>query len=33
LWFDSNGNTAGGLIYLATVVGAPTLTAGDFIVV
>ena len=33
LWFDSNGNATGGLIYLATVVGAPTLTAADFIAV
>lgn len=33
LWYDTNGNASGGLIYLATVVGAPTLTAGDFIVV
>ncbi len=33
LWYDANGNASGGLIYLATIVGAPTLTAGDFIVV
>ena len=33
LWYDTNGNAAGGLIYLATVVGAPTLTATDFMVI
>jgi Ca2+-binding RTX toxin-like protein len=33
LWYDTNGNASGGLIYLATVVGAPALTAADFIVV
>ncbi len=33
LWFDSNGNQAGGLNYLASVLGAPTLTAADFVVI
>ena len=33
LWYDANGNAVGGLIYLATIVGAPSLTAGDFMVI
>ena len=33
LWFDSNGNAAGGLNYLASLLGLPTLVASDFIVV
>lgn len=33
LWYDTNGNASGGLIYLATVVGAPSLVAGDFMVI
>ncbi len=33
LWFDTNGSTAGGLIYLAGLTGAPTLTAADFMVI
>jgi Ca2+-binding RTX toxin-like protein len=33
LWFDSNGNQAGGLNYLASLLGTPTLTAADFIVI
>jgi Ca2+-binding RTX toxin-like protein len=33
LWFDSNGNQAGGLQYLASLLGTPTLTASDFIVI
>jgi Ca2+-binding RTX toxin-like protein len=33
LWFDANGNQAGGLQYLASLLGTPTLTAADFIVI
>lgn len=33
LWFDSNGNQAGGLQYLASLLNAPVLTANDFIVI
>jgi Ca2+-binding RTX toxin-like protein len=33
LWYDANGNTAAGLIYLVGLSGTPVLTAGDFIVV
>lgn len=33
LWFDSNGNLAGGLNYLASLLNLPTLTANDFIVI
>jgi hypothetical protein len=33
LWFDSNGNAAGGLNYLASFLGNPTPVATDFIVV
>ncbi len=33
LWFDSNGNQAGGLNYLASLLGLPALVASDFIVV
>jgi Ca2+-binding RTX toxin-like protein len=33
LWFDSNGSTAGGLQYLASLLGAPVLTAADFLVI
>jgi Ca2+-binding RTX toxin-like protein len=33
LWFDSNGNQAGGLQYLASLLGTPSLTAADFIVI
>ncbi len=33
LWFDSNGNGAGGLNYLASLLGTPVLVASDFIVV
>jgi hypothetical protein len=33
LWFDANGSQAGGLNYLVSLLGAPTLTAADFMVV
>jgi Ca2+-binding RTX toxin-like protein len=33
LWFDSNGNQPGGLLYLASLLGTPVLTASDFMVV
>ncbi len=33
LWFDSNGNQAGGLNYLVSLLGTPTLTGADFIVI
>lgn len=33
LWFDSNGNQAGGLNYVASLLTAPVLTAADFIVI
>ncbi len=33
LWYDTNGSTAGGLIYLVGLTGAPVLTASDFMVV
>jgi hypothetical protein len=33
LWFDANGSLAGGLHYLASLLGAPTMTAADFITV
>ncbi len=33
LWFDSNGNGAGGLNYLASLLGTPALVASDFIVI
>ncbi len=33
LWFDTNGNTAFGLIFLAGLTGAPALTAADFMVI
>ncbi len=33
LWFDSNGNQAGGLNYLASLLNTPTLTGADFIVI
>jgi Ca2+-binding RTX toxin-like protein len=33
LWYDANGNQAGGLIYLVGLTGAPVLTASDFMVV
>jgi Ca2+-binding RTX toxin-like protein len=32
LWYDANGNTAAGLIYLVGLSGTPVLTAADFIV-
>jgi serralysin len=33
LFYDANGNAAGGAIQLATLVGKPTLTAADFVVI
>jgi Ca2+-binding RTX toxin-like protein len=33
LWFDANGSQTGGLNFLASLLGTPTLTAGDFIVI
>jgi Ca2+-binding RTX toxin-like protein len=33
LWYDANGSIAGGLHYLASLIGAPTLTAADFMTV
>lgn len=33
LWFDTNGNQAGGLLFLVSLLGTPTVTAADFIVV
>ena len=33
LWYDGNGNLAGGAILLATLISKPLLTAGDFFVV
>jgi hypothetical protein len=33
LWFDSNGSLPGGLNYLASLLGVPTLTAADFMTI